>query len=379
MARRPVRVLHLRDSPWIDGPGRTILESATHFDPGRIDYHIGVFVSRSSDTHPLIEAARQRGARAHGIVDIGGFDRHVLGQVLQLVKDLDIDVVHTSELRSSLYGWLCRWRLPQIKLVATTHGWIANSWRRRMMRVADKALLRQFDAVVMVSAAMRRLVPAWWLPPHKVEIIHNALPVEVYGGKFADLPRRPIDRDGRVVVLNVGRLSPEKGQELLLRAFAEAARAHPHMELWFAGHGPLEQGLRGLAASLGLGDRVRFLGYVADMPALYHEVDVVVQSSFTEGMPNVILEAAYLRVPIIATAVGGTVEVIDHSVNGWLIPAGSVVELGRALDAFVAEPERFAVMGAKGRERIASQFSFDARTEKVTRLYERLVAKNARP
>jgi glycosyltransferase involved in cell wall biosynthesis len=97
-----------------------------------------------------------------------------------------------------------------------------------------------------------------------------------------------------------------------------------------------------------------------------------VQSSLTEGLPNVILEAVYLRVPIIATAVGGTAEVVEHGSGGWLIDRGSAQQLASALRLFLAEPERFARMAGAGHNRIHEQFSFTARTEKHTRLYEEL-------
>jgi glycosyltransferase involved in cell wall biosynthesis len=372
VAGNPVKVLHLRDSPWVDGPGRTILESATHFDPLRVEYHIGVFKSPSTTQHPLLEAARECGARVHQIEDHGGFDRRVVGQISQLVADLEIDVLHTSELRSRVYGWLCQRRQPRLIGVTTLHGWIANSWRRKVMRFCDKALLRNFDSVIMVSEAMRRLVPRWWLPASSLVVIHNALAIDRYGKEHVDAARRRTDVSGRVVALNVGRLSPEKGQDLLLHAFAEVGAQHPGFQLWFAGTGPLESELRALAVKLGVAGRVRFLGFVADMPALYREVDVVVQSSLTEGLPNVILEAVYLRVPIIATAVGGTAEVVEHGSGGWLIDRGSAQQLASALRLFLTEPERFARMAGAGHNRIHEQFSFTARTEKLTRLYEEL-------
>jgi glycosyltransferase involved in cell wall biosynthesis len=247
-----------------------------------------------------------------------------------------------------------------------------------VVRFCDKALLRQFDGVVMVSEATRRLVPKWWLPDSKVAIIHNALAIESYGKWYPDLGSRRTETSDRVVILNVGRLSPEKGQDLLLQAFSLVAGAYPSIQLWFAGTGSRESALQRLAEALGLSERVRFLGYVADMPSVYREADVVVQSSLTEGLPNVILESLYLQIPTIATAVGGTNEIIDHGISGWLVRSGSVNDLADALRAFLEDPERFAVMAANGKEQIESRFSFAARTQKVTKLYEDLQRRRRR-
>jgi glycosyltransferase involved in cell wall biosynthesis len=132
--------------------------------------------------------------------------------------------------------------------------------------------------------------------------------------------------------------------------------------------------LRGRAEQLGIANRVEFLGYVKDMPRLYSEVDLVVQSSFTEGLPNVIVEAAYLRVPIVATEVGGTAEVIEHERSGWLIAPRSLAQLRDGIERFHVEPARFAAMGDAAHVRIREQFSFDARTDKLMQFYERLLA-----
>ena len=73
-----LKVLHLRDSQWIDGPGRTILETGAHIDPKRIEFHIAAFVANDTVVHPLIAGARQRGIRAHSIVDGGGVDQRAV-------------------------------------------------------------------------------------------------------------------------------------------------------------------------------------------------------------------------------------------------------------------------------------------------------------
>jgi glycosyltransferase involved in cell wall biosynthesis len=372
---RPIRVLHLRDSPWIDGPGRTILETGAHIDASRVEYHIGAFVSNPDEVHPLVAAARQRGIHVHEIRDRGGLDAAVIERIVALLRELQIDVLHTSEFRSSLIAMLCR-RRHRVRLVCTAHGWIANDLRGRLFRWADKILLRQFDAVILVSRAMRRLVPRWWLPDRRVTVLLNALVLDAYGADVVRQPRvrRDVSRGG--VLVSVGRLSPEKGQDLLLAAIAELAPRYPELRLKIAGIGPLEGALRARAEQLGIANRVEFLGYVKDMPRLYSEVDLVVQSSFTEGLPNVIVEAAYLRVPIVATEVGGTAEVIEHERSGWLIAPRSLAQLRDGIERFHVEPARFAAMGDAAHVRIREQFSFDARTDKLMQFYERLLAEH---
>jgi len=370
-ARPAIRVLHLRDSPWVDGPGRTILETGSHLDPARVEFHIGALVPPAKSPHPLVDMARQRGLSAIEFEDHGGFDNALVERIVRVIDERQINVLHTSEFRTRVVALLCRLRRP-VHLATTAHGWIANDRNRRLVRVLDKALLRISELVIMVSDATRRRVPRWWLPSRRVHVLHNALVLGEYGSEFLAKPRRAVDPRGRVTILNVGRLSPEKGQDMLIRAVHRLLPEYPGLHLKIAGIGPLEDSLRSLAGTLGMADRVEFAGYVKDMPPLYDDCDIVVQSSYTEGLPNVILEAAYLKVPLLATAVGGTDEVVRHGESAWLIRP-DFEELVAGLRRFLERPAEFARMAERGHADVLENFSFDARTEKLTRLYEALV------
>jgi glycosyltransferase involved in cell wall biosynthesis len=367
---RPIRVLHLRDSPWVDGPGRTIFETAKRIDRSRIDYHVGAFVSNPNAQHPLVESLRARRMPVHQIEDRGGVGRDMVERLVALVDSLGTEVLHTSEFRSNVLALLCRRRRPELRLVSTAHGWIANDLRGKAYTLADRVLLRRFDRVILVSHAMRRRLPRWWVPDSKVSVLHNALMTDTYGRDVLDMPRRVVDPRGEVRLLNVGRLSPEKGQALLLQAVARLLPEYPGLSIWFAGTGPLQGHLEAEAQRLGLEGHVRFLGYVVDMPALYREVDLVVQSSLTEGLPNVMLEVAYLGVPVVATDVGGTREVIEHGRNGWLVEGGSLSALADGLRQFLEAPTGFAATARSGRARIEAEFSIDARTERQAQVYQ---------
>lgn len=370
-AQRPIRVLHLRDSPWVDGPGRTILETGSHLDRARVEYHIGVLVAQREGEHPLVDSARQRGISVIPITDRGPLDDQLLDPILALIDNLQIDILHTSEFRSNLIAQLIKRRRPKLRMVATAHGWIANTLRRRVTRFLDKMMFRRFDHVILVSEATRALVPRWWLSDARATVLRNALVLKSYGSEIVNKPRRPINPH-EAVMINVGRLSPEKGQEMLLQAMHALTPRWPKLRLKFAGIGPLEQHLRSVARTLGLEDRVEFVGYVKDMPRLYADIDLVVQSSFTEGLPNVILEAAYLRVPIVATAVGGTSEVIAHRESGWLIQP-KLEQLVDGIAKFLEQPQEFTRMAERAHQGIVQHYSFDVRTDKLTQVYERLM------
>lgn len=366
---KPIRVLHLRDSPWVDGPARTILETAARIDRSRIDYHVGVLAGDASGKHELADALKARGVPVHTIIDRPGIDKAVIADIVRLMEKLDIDVLHSSEFRSNVLTVLAA-RRRRVRKVSTVHGWIANDAKGRVYRLVDKTLLRAFDKVIFVSNATRALVPKFWISASRGQVLHNGLMLDSYGNDVVNAPRAVRDLSRGASLINIGRLSPEKGQDLLLRAVAALAGEYPDLRLTFAGIGPSEQSLRDLATQLGIASRVSFIGYVTNMPPVYAGVDLVVQSSLTEGLPNVILEAAYLRVPILATAVGGTAEVVEHGSSAWLIAPGSVEQLVQGLRQFLRDPKRFAAMAARAHDRVREHFSFDARTRKLIGLYE---------
>ena len=151
---RPVRVLHLRDSPWVDGPGRTILETATRLDAKQVEYHVGVFAADPQSEHPLAKALKSRGVSTHVIADRRGISLAQVRSIVALMRDLRIDVLHTSEFRSNVLALLCRLHRP-VRLVTTVHGWIANDLRGRIFRAVDKMMLPLFDAVLLRPAVTR--------------------------------------------------------------------------------------------------------------------------------------------------------------------------------------------------------------------------------
>lgn len=370
MSARPIRVLHLRDSAWVDGPGRTVLETATAVDRARLDYHMGAFVADAAAPHPFVDEARRRGLPVHPIPDVGGLSSTVIDRIVALIDEHRIEVLHTSEFRSNVMGLLIRRRRPGVRLVATVHGWIANDLKGRVYRLADKTLLRLFDAAIFVSGATMNLTPRWWRP-RRVHVLPNALVMSHYAG--VGETRRVPGADGHITLLSVGRLSPEKAQDEVIRALARLLPREPRLRLRIAGIGPLEASLKALAAALGVAERVQFIGFVQNMRPEYDNADLVVQTSLTEGMPNVILEAAILGVPILATAVGGTAEVVQHERDAWLIPPASHEQLVDGISRFLDDPAAFAARARAARPHVAQKFSFNARTDRLTAIYEKLI------
>jgi glycosyltransferase involved in cell wall biosynthesis len=145
------------------------------------------------------------------------------------------------------------------------------------------------------------------------------------------------------------------------------------------GIGPEHDALQDRVRSLGLEQHVHFAGFRQDMERIYNGVDVVVQSSLTEGMPNVVIESLLMQKPVIATDVGGTSQIIRDGANGTLVRPGHPEELARALILFMREPHRFLGMVEVGRKTIIEQFGFDTRSRRLEQIYLKVMNLRARP
>jgi glycosyltransferase involved in cell wall biosynthesis len=170
--------------------------------------------------------------------------------------------------------------------------------------------------------------------------------------------------------LAAGRIVPAKDYPNLLRAFAQVRAAIPAARLWVAGEavGPEAAAVQALAAELGLGDSVRWLGLRRDMPALLDAADGFVLSSAWEGMPLAVGEAMAMGKPVVATDVGGVRELVGEACV--IVPAGTPEALAQAMLALMqATPETRRSLGRAARERIQSKFSLDAKTDEWEALY----------
>jgi len=170
----------------------------------------------------------------------------------------------------------------------------------------------------------------------------------------APVPRASLDTPaGAPLAIALGRLHPNKGFDVLLAATAKV----PELYLWLAGEGPLRAALRRQAASLGIEDRVRFLGWRQDVGALLAAADMLVCSSRREPLGNTIIEAWAADKPVIACAAEGPVELIEHDKTGLLVPVDDATALGEAMRALVQDKARAQALAEAGHAVFDAQFS----------------------
>lgn len=258
------------------------------------------------------------------------------------------------------------------------------------------------DRVICVSQRVAEFaIQTIGLPPARLVVIPNGIPMS----QFTNLPTPSQARAAlglplqATLIGTVSRAHPVKGLEVLLEAFAQrlhsptdtqrstdtqringvggayirSAGENPLADLLIAGDGPELTALQALALRLGLEERVTFLGQRSDIPLILAALDLFVLPSRHEGMPNAVLEAMAAGLPVVATAVGGTPEVVVDGITGLLVPPHDPLSLANALSRLLDDAELRGRMGAAGRQRVQKDFSQTEMVRKTERLYREVM------
>ena len=360
------------------GPDKTILNQPRFLAPAGYR-NVCAYMHPAGD--PGFEQVRRRAESAEAplvsVPDRGPWDWRVLGRMLDICRRERVAIWHGHDYKSNALGLLLR-RFWPMRLVTTVHGWVKHTRRTPLYYRIDRFCLPRYERVVCVSKDLYDECLTLGVPAERCLLIENGIDLTEYSRTLSRTEAKqalgiPAER---LVVGAVGRLSAEKGFDVLIRAVDRLARAGLDVELRIAGEGDEETRLRALIAELGCGARVRLLGFQANVKELYQAFDVFALSSLREGLPNVLLEAMALETPVVATRIAGVPKLIDDDTNGLLIQAGSVEELMGALERLLGDAELRRWLAQAGRETIAARYSFAVRMDKIQALYDELLGRS---
>jgi L-malate glycosyltransferase len=324
----------------------------------------------------------RRGPLAHNFPDaaqfpLGGslFGWQSLRTRLKLSRHLrrhQVQVAHAFDFYANL-TLIPAAKLARVPVVVGSHRQLGDLMTPAQFR-AQAAAFRWCDAVVCNSqAAADRLIAAG-LSPDKIAVIGNALPAEAFAAAPAALPKRPgVLRVGMVARMN----HRYKNQSGFLRIAAQIYKRMPDVEFLLVGDGPLRPQLENEAASLGLGASAIFLGDRQDMAAVLASLDVAVNTSDSESLSNVILEAMAAGLPVVAYDVGGNPELLSHQ-RGALIPAGNETAFADAVEKLLADATLRQQLGHNALQFAQENFSLNRVRQRYVELYVRLLQRKRR-
>lgn len=364
-AGEPVRVLFVVQDFVVGGAERHLIELWRRIDRSRFAVEIACLAGSGG----FAAEAASLGWPIHDL-DVGrriGGPRGLRGllRLVHLTASLRPDVIHGYLMTGSLYAALAG-RLCGVPVVAVAKRNL-DAFENPRQRLLHGLALRLATHVTAVSRTVAASAVAQGVAPGRVTVIPNGVDAARFAPAATEVAR---ERNGHDPVIGcVGCLAPRKDHRTLLEALSALDRRGRRFHAVLVGDGPERAALETRVRELGLGDRVRFAGERDDVPALLATFDVFVLSSREEGIPNALLEAMAAARPVVATAVGGTPEVIAGGETGWLVPAGAPEALAAALDDALVHPDEAARRGAAARRAVLATMDLDTMARRHERFY----------
>lgn len=369
-----MHVVHLTASTFFGGPERQMLGLGEHL-PRNFS---STYASYPEDGRCVEFLAKARAA-GFPAVQLSADTPQVpaaLNELTLLLRTTRAGVLVCHTFKPNVLGRVAARRVG-IPCVVVSRGWTWENLKVRVYETLDRVNLRFVDHVVAVSAGQAERVRKAGVPSTRLSVIRNAARLGAFAQPDPGYLARvralfPADRAVSHIIMAAGRLSPEKGFGVLVESAASVLKQHPTAGFVLFGEGAERPKLEARVRELGIGARFVMPGFTAELDKFLPWADVAVLPSFTEGLPNVALEASAAGLPVVATAVGGTPEVVADGQTGLLVPSGQPERIGEALNRLLADEPLRTRLGTAGRERMRAEFTFEAQAAKYAELFERL-------
>lgn len=328
-----------------------------------------------------VVVALNAGGVLEDVLAAQGVEYHVLGgggyrslrthtRLAGVLRATGARAVHTHHFAALLaaVGVTRAMRVP--RLVHTEHAYQYLEPRPGLRR-ALRWMSTQCDAFVVVGDSMRDYyVDVVGVAARRLVVIRNGIDSHRYQPRPDKAEARAaLGLPDGVLVGTAGRFAAVKNYAMLVRAVAEVRRTHPGTRLVMVGDGDERAALQSLALELGLGDAIHFLGWRADVAKILACLDVFALTSWTEGLPLVIIEAMACAVPVVATAVGDIPHVVEAGRTGYLVPPGDHAALAAALVPLVADATLREALGARARAAVLDRYAQDTMVRAYLREY----------
>ena len=362
------------------GPDKTILNSPRYLT--NLGYETLVVFLHPPNDHglqTLLRRSESLGVETISLPDRGPLDRKSFQHLVHICRTKKPCIWHSHDDKSNVLGLFVRKFYPSMKLVSTAHGWWAdmgvNPWKQRFYVHCSKLALRRYDHCFAVSHDLEALLAQWGIPDAKKSLIENAIESEVFLRKISrkeakiqlGIPTESILFGG------LGRLAKEKNFASLVRAVVRLRPSVPNIHLVIGGEGAERGELESLITQNDAQDYVTLIGYAEDPRLMLQALDVFVLNSFTEGLPNVVLEAMAMETPVISTRVAAVPKMIEDRVQGLLVDIGEQSQLESAIKEIALSDDLGLRFGKAGRSRVIERFDFRDRMRKLAHAYDSIL------
>ncbi len=358
----------------LGGPGKGLFQFFKCADDNRFEYLLCNFYLKRRPKGEFMIQAENTGLNIKLLHQHWIIDPSLIWQARRMVKENNISIIQTHGYKANVLGYFLK-KLCKKPWIGFAHGYTDENLKVRIYNKLDRFVLRYPDVVVTVSNSIKKLLIDSGVPENKMEIIYNAIDKDE---QRTDLSSDEVRakygiKQGERVIGVVGRLSPEKGQGIFLHAFKKIVEINPFVKAIIIGDGQEKDRLIQFCSNNGLKEKVIFTGHQKNIADFYQIMDVLTLPSYSEGLPNVVLEAMTLKIPIIATSVGGVPEVIADGRNGVLVKPGDPELLSQAIIGLLLNTNKRDALAENGFSSLYPKFSPSLRAQKIMNLYREML------
>lgn len=364
---KPLKVMHVITTCSVGGAEMHLLQLLRDLPKDEFEITLCFFKEEAHEARSLVDDFRSAGVTTIDLGLKGRVGLRSLWRLWRVVRRVCPQVIHTHLYRADLAGgWVGR--LCGCVVVASVHNLDLETKYRRIRRVVLD-VYRRATRVVAISEAVGSQLIADGIPADRVVTIHYGLDL----GAWPDLRIHRSASDA-ISLGCVGRLSHQKGYDVLLQALAIAKQDLPPFHLAIVGHD--DEGIKAelghMVRELGLSGAVEFKGFGSDIPKEMAGFDVFLLPSRWEGFGLVLLEAMASKLPVIASDTGPIGEIVIDGETGFLVPPGEATSLADAIVRLASDPEHGQAMGQAGYLRLLSHFTNTATAQRHVDLYQTL-------
>lgn len=365
-----IRVVHIINSLGLGGAERFLCDLILHMD--RTEFEPMVLCLYKGGE--LMDDLQRKGIQ----INVVGCSRKVrlenYYRVYRILQKMKPEIVHTHLLDSCWYGIPSAWAVGVKARIAHLQNCYWNLSLK--LRVLDRFSFQFADHAIACSQAVKDFYcNRMWYPERKISVVHNAIDIRAFEG----LPSKEEARrllgleDNAFIVTTVASLTPQKGHRYLLEAARKIVTELPNVRFLLVGDGKLRGEIEKLCEEWSLKKHVRLLGKRRDIPLILAASDVFVLPSLWEGFSIALLEASLAQLPVVASSVDGTKEIISDGVNGFLVPPKDSVKIAERVLELSKDKWLRQEMGINGRQIVIERFNINQSVQKIVNIYQQFL------
>lgn len=378
MINGPVRVMDIRGTyKGGGGPDKTVLNSAVLHDKTRVYVLVTYLRDPQDKEFQITEKAEKLGINYVEVLDRRVIDITCLLDLRRLILSHNLEIYHSHDDKTLLYGVLLKILIPGLKIIYTCHGnFPPQITAQNCLRHFFSLFLKKqhLKPIMAVSEYCRKKLSSYGINVKDIVTLHNGIDLD----KWQTNSGNPVLKEelnmglSDILVGTVARIDPQKDLHTFLKV-AEIVVAHtPKIKFVIAGDGKHDElsKLKNDIKDMGLENSIILTGHRNDIHDIYASMDIFLMTSIMEGLPNTVLEAMAMQIPVVSTAVSGVPEIISDHETGFLCGIGDARGLAKSIITLIEDDVKRSTFGKQSREKIEQDFSFKDRVRKLEDMYE---------